>query len=177
MNPARSFSGRIFFVSFRGSSRRLAGFLTTKKRLCMSDPNAIQASQADTSSAGGVSDRKVNESVLRRAADEFLPAVAEVAKTFGPSTSGSKLLASSATGKFISAARLKGPEGRHNLRCYPLLYRPAGPLCWMQTLTGASRPRQRFCRPSGPEKAESNAASPCNSFGIRPFQALEGSTR
>ena len=46
------------------------------------------------------------EPILRRAADEFLPAVAEVAKTFGPSTSGSKLLASSATGKAFSAARL-----------------------------------------------------------------------
>ena len=43
---------------------------------------------------------------LRRSADKFLPAVEEVAKTYGPSTSGSKLWASSATGNSISAARL-----------------------------------------------------------------------
>ena len=43
---------------------------------------------------------------LRRAADEFAPAVAEVAKTFGRSRLHPKLLASFATGKFLSAARL-----------------------------------------------------------------------
>ena len=42
---------------------------------------------------------------IRRSAVKDLPAVAEVAQTFGPSASGSKLLASSATGRFSFAAR------------------------------------------------------------------------
>ena len=43
---------------------------------------------------------------LKRSADKLVPAVAEVAKTFGDSPRRPKLLASSATGIFSSAARL-----------------------------------------------------------------------
>ena len=50
----------------------------------------------------------------RRAADNTVPAVAKVAKSFGPSRKPPKLLASFATGKLSSAARLKNCRTAHD---------------------------------------------------------------
>ena len=62
--------------------------------------------------------------IIRRAAGEFIPTVAEVAKTFGDSRYRPKLLASSATGIFSPAGRLnkathedKSPVRRDSPQC------------------------------------------------------------
>ena len=75
---------------------------------------ASVSSAAADSVAGSAFDELLREVKLlcdldknpsRRSTEKELPAVAEVAQTFDPSASGSKLLASSATGRFSSDAR------------------------------------------------------------------------